>query len=567
MSKSKSCITLDAVYDLECADWTTFVRGAIRTADGGTWICRTEDEMLDAILSVRGTVWGHACGTYDTLWVLDRARRRGLSASIILSGSRVLAARIGDTTIRDSYALVPLSLASAAPMFGSRKASTGLACACGRKCGGYCAIRADMPPPMMRRLEDYLAQDVDAEWSVVSGALTWLRDHGAEPRATIGATAWRWAKTLLGLPDATAEYYDIIRRAYYGGRVEVFRTRADRIWRYDIHSSYPAALVRTPVPIGHPRRVVGAEARRAYLSGAPGFYRARVRVPYTGIAPLPVRAPSGRVTYPVGEIEGWFSRVELDGEDVRGIASAIVYDAEDTALAPWCRHVWRLRESDRTRAKWIKLIANSLTGKFAQRPEIRSARILGDGDDLRPGDEIIGPIEGRVACRTVHRHHACGHIAWSATLTASARVELRAQLRHADGDAVYCDTDSVYATRPITRRIGDDLGEWGYEGEGTDWIAAAPKLYSYIATDGAEHVRAKGLPRLTRDGLVAMLAGETWRVEQGVTRFLSAARGQELWCRAVLARSLRPRAGWVGGRVLLPDGSTRPPTAEEVRML
>lgn len=565
--KSRSSITIDAVFDVECQDWTTFVRGALWTRTDGVRVYADPDELMRAILAVRGSVWGHNAGAYDTLWLLDGARRAGLGATIILSGSRVLAARIGHTVIRDSYALVPLRLSVAAPMFGAHKANTGLACECGRGCGGYCAIRRDLPRAKMRVLEEYLAADVEATRKVVEGACAWLRAHGAEPRATIGATAWAWARDYLDLPPASRRYYDLLREAYYGGRVEVYRPRAERIWRYDIHSSYPAALVRTPVPVGEPRYVRGPEAAHALARGLPGAYR--VTATCEGdIPPLPFRVSTGRLAYPRGPgVAGWYMRDEILGEGVRvdRVYSAVVYDAEERLLAPWCEMIWRLRVEDNAPSKWVKLIANSLTGKFAQRPEVRSARILADGDGPRDGEEIIGPVEGRIAARVLARHHACGHVAWAAALTASARVELLHQLRHAGEDAVYCDTDSVYATRPLTRRLGNGLGEWGCEGEGSGWVALAPKVYSYVDDAGNEAVRAKGLSRISRADLLRVASGESWRVD-GPVRFLSGARRGTIWERATLERTLRPRPGWIGARVVVGD-TTRPPTVAEALSL
>ena len=567
MSGGSARLAVDGVADIECAGWTDFVRGALWTPANGVRVYADADAFADAVFSVRGSVWCHAGGSYDILFLLDVARRRGLGARIVLSGSRVLSATVGGTMLRDSYALIPLSLARAAPMFGARKSETGLACVCGTNCGGYCAIRRDLPRALMTRLESYLAQDVEATRAVVTGALEWLREHGAEPRATIGATAWQWAKRYLDLPDADRCWYHHSRRAYYGGRVEVYRTTAEHIWRYDIHSSYPAALSRTALPVGEPAVRTGTGASRAYREGAEGIYHTRVRVSDVLTPPLPVRTAE-RLLFPSGTMEGWWTGLELRaaeavGARVERVMFALAYPRAEATLAPWCRMVWGLRSTDKSRAPWIKLIANSLTGKLAQRAETRAVRMLAAGESPREGEEPVGPLSLGILARTLSRVPSCAHVEWAAYLTAAARAELGAQLRHAGDDAVYCDTDSVYATRPLTRRVGDELGEWGYEGEGREWLALAPKLYSYLAPDGKEHTRAKGFPRATRDDLLALARGGTVRRDSGVRKFLSAARGGNLWARASMARCLHREPGRVGGRILAGDGiRTLPPRCE-----
>jgi|GEM_PF-7040833 len=564
---SRESLGVDAVADIECAGWTEFVRGAVWTPATGVRIYADADAFVDAVLAVRGCVWCHAGGSYDSLFLLDAARRRGLGARIVLSGPRVLSAHIGHTVLRDSFALIPLALARAAPMFGAVKAETGLPCECGQNCGGYCAIRRDLPRAKMARLESYLAQDVEATRAVVTGVLEWLRDHGAEPRPTIGATAWRWAKRYSRLPDADRGWYYLARRAYYGGRTEVYRVSADRIWRYDIHSSYPAALSRTALPVGEP--VVWTDgASKPYRDGAEGIYHARVRVPDMLVPPLPVRTTE-RLLFPTGTVEGWWTGPELRAAEAAGVQIervmfALAYPRAEAVLAPWCRMVWGLRTADKQRAPWIKLIANSLTGKLAQRAETRAVRMLAAGEAPRNDEESIGPLELGILARTVTRVPSCAHVEWAAYLTAVARVELGAQLRHAAENAVYCDTDSVYATRPLERRVGDDLGEWGFEGEGRSWVALAPKLYSYISTDGTAHTRAKGFPGATRNDLLALAKGAKITHNRGVRKFLSAARAGSLWTRSTLSRQLHLEQGRIGGRVLADDGvRTLPPAADE----
>jgi hypothetical protein len=280
-----------------------------------------------------------------------------------------------------------------------------------------------------------------------------------------------------------------------------------------------------------------------------------------------------RIVFPIGPCGGTWTGTELRyaescGVKVRCVRYGVAWESADTIVAPYCREIWRLRDEAarsgrRELAGWIKLLANSLTGKFAQRPEFSRAKL--SADDPGGSWQLAHP-HGDVWYQTVHRTHACGHVQWAAYLTAEARIELHRQLTHAGDAAVYCDTDSVYATRRLGRRIGDALGEWGCEGDFRRFRALAPKLYRY-RTAGRDVVRGKGLPGLTAEGFDGLGRGGSWSDERGVLSFRQGVRrtGSPLFSRRLLVRSLDdPDPVWFGGRRLQPDGTTRPVPIREL---
>lgn len=579
-------LTVDAVFDIETEAWDRYVLGGLLTRSGYQEF-RDPEELASAILDISGSVWAHNGGRYDALWLSDILRRRGIRARVGLAGSRVTRLDIGKTCVRDSFALIPMSLRKAAPIAGARKTSPGFPCRCGADCGGYCSIRRDMTPEDYARLSEYLENDCRVLLAVLDAVFAFGEDHGLTLRGTVGGTAWASARSSLRLPDAeweTTGFYKLARRGYFGGRVQVFRPRAAEGWRYDIHSSYPAALVRTPVPIGAPRLAVAAEASREYASGSEGIFGAVVNVPASDwIPPLPFRA-AGRLWYPTGEIRGVWTALELRhaqsmGTDIRKVEYGLVWPDSDRILAPWCERVWSWRaaaaESNPALAAWIKWLANSLTGKVSQRPDMRVVTL--SRDNVRACDgvahtcdgihhpigsccphrcigkcgawESVGPSR-TIWSRAIWKIPSCGHIQIGAYLTAAARVELHAQLVHAGEGAIYCDTDSAYSTCELTRRIGPGLGEWGAEGAMRDWFALAPKLYRY--RDGADnwHVRAKGIPKARASDLDVLAAGGTVERAGGVLGFLQAARaGGDLFSARVVRRGSHLTPGRVGDRM------------------
>lgn len=567
-------------YDIECHAWSTFVVGATLAPGDAEPVAHWHDAsgMLDAMAEVGGEWRAHYGGRYDVLLLLTLACERSWRVTATMRGASVLVARLrapGDTktrlTLVDTHALAPVSLAK-------------LAAAAGGETKGrfdFSRIVPGLEPssPDGRALWEYLRRDVlalrdgDTAWRAV------LREvAGVEPGRTLGGVAWKSAALHLAtLADedvaVSLDRHDYAdgRTGYFGGRVEVMRERASSLQRYDRNSSYPAALTRQAVPVG--RRVW----RRTW-NGEPGTVWARVRVPMQRHPPLPVRFPS-RVLYPTGTFDGVWTAPELQAAVDSGDAKLVrVYRArvasETTlALREWCLRVWSERVA---RPEWnglLKLLANSLTGKLAQR-DGRATLRYGPVTDAPAGEPTLTEPRDGMVWWSVTTHHIapCARPEWAAYLTAEARVELRAQLEHAGAASLYCDTDSVYASRALSRNLGADLGEWKHEGAGYDWHARAPKLYAYTDEGDARRVKSKGLRGLTAEGFERLSVVDSkgysapWADDAGVESLrASLARGGEAsFTRRALARRVRLDETWCGGRLRgAPGGDTRAPTYGE----
>jgi len=588
-----------AVYDIETENWTKYVTGAIRYMDTGhTVVYRDPDKLFDALLRVEGDVWAHNGGKYDHLWFLDLCRTRSIRASVSMAGSRVTRVQVGKLCLRDSYALIPLGLSRAASIAGgASKTSTGLECTCGADCGGYCSIKRGMSNDYYERLEEYLRNDCKVLAEILNSVWRYSTEHGIDLRGTVGGTAWSSAKGSLDLPDAGwdrgADYY-LARAGYFGGRCEVYQTSAREIYRYDIHKSYLSQVSSLELPVGDYHVVASRAACKAFKGEYPGIYTVELDIPRMDIPPLPVRSKrTGRVCWPWGQVFGSWTDLELRyalqrGVQVRAFGPAIVWEEREAILAPWGQDIWALVVEEIKRLvalgftpeeaekqglpKWLKFIGNSLTGKLGQDPEFDiftvgdNPRACNGGDNECDGVQhppgrccrhrCIGacgrwdPVDlfGRLWSKKTWRIPGCGHIHWAAYLTAAARVELQRQLVHAGRDAVYCDTDSVYSTRPLDRNLGPGLGEWGFEGRGLDWEALAPKMYSYLSGPDFE-CHMKGISKRDRLSWEAFKAGETLTDTRGVKSLKQAARGDSWFSRKILERSRQGIQGWVGSRL------------------
>lgn len=581
-SPNDGVLRVDAVWDIETENWDTFVSGALWTPTTGVQVFRDEADLAGALLRLpRGAwAWAHAGGRFDVLWLLEWCRRNGAvpGAQVRMSGSTISALSItGGPILRDSYRLVPMSLKKASGMFGgTSKADLGLPCQCGRACGGYCAISRTMAPELRRQMEAYLVADVEALRDVLLGLSQFAADNAITLRGTVASSSWASARAHCpGLEPAEWDLraYRFARRGYYGGRVEVARTYAPEIHRYDRCAAYPAAL-REPVPVGEMRLVPTAQrARFVWSRLRPGLYDATVDVPEMLAPPLPFRAAE-RMTYPWGTFRGTWPRDEIRravdcGVRVVEVHAALVWAREEPLLRPYVEHVWALRavaltEGATGRGAWLKWLANSLTGALAQDPE-QDQFILGDmADD--PRWSAVG-VHDWIWRRTVFRISDRAHVQHAATLTAGARVELHRQIVHAGPAWAYSDTDSVISITPLTRDLGTDLGQWKPEGVGHAWEALAPKVYRYDVPGAATVTRAKGVPDAGA-AWPAILRGEAVANDSGVKSFLTAARsGDRIFTRAHTTKRLKAPDDWVGGRLRADGHRTRAPNVRDLTRL
>jgi hypothetical protein len=567
-AQSEPEVRVDAVWDIEAAEWDQFLTGSL-WHDGVINVYRNEDDFAEALLSLPpGTnAWAHAGGRYDVLWLLDWCRRKDRipPAQIRLSGSSIASLAIKKGPVfRDSCRLMPMSLKQACTMFeGERKDNLDLPCKCGRDCGGYCSLARTMDERWYRRLEEYLVKDIESLRDTLVALNAYCAANNLVMSGTVASTAWNTAKVRCHLPDTDwdSRAYRFARSGYYGGLTAVGLTSAQKVYRYDRVSAYPAAL-SLDVPTGEMRLLLNERvAGMAWKRDRPGFYRATVDMPEQLCPPLPVRSDA-RLVYPWGRFTGTWSRDELHRAEETGakiirIHAAIAWAEEKPILKPHVEHCFALREKAETKSLkvWLKFIANSLTGAFAMDPETDIVA-LGEEYADREGYEPVGNYDW-IWRRKVFRISERAHVQWAGILTARARVELNRQINHAGNDWCYSDTDSVISTRELTRNVGNELGQWKFEGLATEFEAIAPKVYAYKETvKGSSDaigpvprfVRAKGIPDAVREWDRINL-GEEIELNRGVKSLLVASRGDSLFKRNDGHRRVTKREDWCGARL------------------
>ena len=599
----RSRLEIDGVFDIETEKWDKyrlgmFLGSGVNKSKEKVCDWNSEDEFAEFIFSLTGSIWAHNGGRYDTLWLLNHARKRGKKAEIFASSARITLVQFyNDDTgeklaIRDSNALIPLALSDAAGLAGLRKASTGFRCTCNRACGGYCRITDRMTVRELKTLTKYLHQDCLCTLRALESLQTYADKNNLDLCGTIGASAW---KTIYRTTKAENAYwksgrdYNFARGGYFGGRTQVFKPISKSGYRYDINSAYPAALSVTQIPIGPYRFVENSTgASREYDSGRAGIYQCSITVPESmHIPPLPVRL-ANRIAFPVGELVGIWARPEIENAIAHGctlnwIQRAMVWDCVGRVLKPFVDHVWNLRaeaakvagDKDKSPlAKWLKLYANSATGKFAQNPE--TEMVIMDLSRESVACHASDDCFDRLICKEVCcKHHCsrrcgrwdnldkagtiwtklvwrladCANIQFAAYLTAVTRVVLFNGLVSAGLSAVYCDTDSIFSECALPLDIGFDLGQWTLEGGYKRFHGIAPKTYRYFDTKKNKYVgKSKGIPKAL-DHWANLVGHNNVEINDGVFQLRTAAKKSSLFVRKEMHRAINADSSHYGDRL------------------
>lgn len=164
---------------------------------------------------------------------------------------------------------------------------------------------------------------------------------------------------------------DEIRRAYYGGRVELFKQGSFKsLWDYDIISAYPSKAMLLPTLSGGRWSEVSAYDSQSSFS----LWDVQWDIPEATLCPFPVRK-SGNIIYPRNG-RGTYHGVEVKaakriyGDKIkvnRGWIFEPVSNAKPFEFIPTeFAHRAELKKQGHAGEKCLKLGLNSIYGKLAQ---------------------------------------------------------------------------------------------------------------------------------------------------------------------------------------------------------
>ena len=382
--------------------------------------------------------------------------------------------------LMDSYRLMPASLAKLGETYqtGNRKQNVP------NECKNDYKLFKDKYPVLFAA---YLMADVLSLQEIIlkfwKSIYVKFGNVGQLPM-TLPALALRAFSKGMSEPLLTPEAKKLCefeRAAYKGGLTLCMRTGVfENVNVYDVNSMYPNAMAKHEYPASY----VGYWTK-TFDENAMGLWEAEYEQTNTAVPPLLFDTDNG-ASY---DGRGIFTSQELLHLQTTGgtfkISDGYVYEEKAYLFRDFVETVYQDRQDatkrgDEALAFTLKILLNSLYGKFAQR-QMGTTIEWYTYDRL---DEYVNAgkrtkIMGDFLVTEGEREVPHVFVAIAAMITANARIDLHRRMTdvfNAGFDVYYCDTDSIHTNGTMLETTG--LGGVKLENSGKAAYAGR-KLYAF----------------------------------------------------------------------------------------
>jgi hypothetical protein len=210
---------------------------------------------------------------------------------------------------------------------------------------------------------------------------------------------------------------------------------------------------------------------------------------------FPFRATDGSLYFPADDVRrtyhvtGWELNTALRTGTVEDMEILKILGGEETvSFADYVNYFWQQRKEakaagDKGRDTFCKIFLNGLYGKFASDPRNyhqyalwpigSEARAIEEGKGFQPFKEWL-----LVSRKLAEKEIKFYNLATAASITGLVRARLWEAIRNSKRP-FYCDTDSITALDFKGITLGNELGEWSYEGEYDRLVIAGKKMYAF----------------------------------------------------------------------------------------
>jgi hypothetical protein len=435
-------------------------------------------DAVDFLSRHRHVVYAHNGGKFDYHYLRDYINT-GEPISII--ASRLARFNIGECEFRDSMNILPVALAT----FKKEEIDYSL----------FEPEVRDLPPNR-ERIRKYLRSDCVYLHELITA-------HRAENGIALtqaGASMRAWAKQSgIAPPRQTGARYQQYKPYYYGGRVQCFESGTCRkpFKLVDMNSAYPEAMIHP-----HPFSVAGAH--QSHLPRDSELHKCLITLKCVARGCFPFRLgddpTKGDLFFPDDErtvrryhITGYefIAALKRDAiklgtvmiEDVHYFEDSVKF--EDFILSNWDRRARAKLEGNKALDIIIKLLMNSLYGKFASDYSKYRDYLLSHTEDIfkyvERGFEIDTDwgngrkLLSRSIDESKYRFY---NIATAASITGFVRAKMFEAICDVSGP-IYGDTDALACTDTGDLPLGDGLGQWKHEGDFDEYSIAGKKTYAF----------------------------------------------------------------------------------------
>lgn len=402
-----------------------------------------------------------------------------------------------------------------------------------------------------QELEQYNINDSYITFRFADFLQKTFNDLGANMKYTIASTSMelfrsKYLKTWIQQP--IKPLLKLMFDGYYGGRVEAFcrgdlSLDNDKKYLYDINSLYPYVMESKLFPLpssldlheGHDLKYIKNYEGLSYCYIESEFDMTKLVYPL-----LPYRdMESKKLLFPIGIFYGWHTHAELRKAIEIGykieVIKTIYYKETFNPFYEFVEDLYRKRMEYKKEKSILelpmKILLNSLYGKFAQKPiesEILFTNIKEDYDKVENAFAVNDDLERRGFDKRYyidtpdHNERKEGDLLIteprfyylkdldtdnyakfinpiiSIYITSYARLELYKYIENCiktNHKVYYCDTDSIMTNKKLP--VSSKLGDLKLECKIKNGIIVKPKFYYIENNDtGKNLIKAKGMSNL-----------------------------------------------------------------------
>lgn len=470
------------------------------TTDFLSWVCQAN-----------ALIYAHNGGRFDFMFLLGHMN----TGNIKVINSRVVEMRIGNSTLRDSWSIIPIALKD--------YQKTDIE---------YWKLEKECRDAHKEEIYLYLEDDCINLFNLVS---EYRRQAGGG--ITIAGNALNYARKQCSIEvgRTSKKFDDKFRQFYFGGRCEAFRTGVFRDADiFDIKSAYPHAMMQ---PHGH--GVDYAIRQNPLVLSDERLANCFLTVTCFASGCFPKREGLG-LAFPhefgTYRITGWEFLVARRHNLISQLTIHECFEFYDTIdFAPYVEHWFAHKQAadlvgDKANRIIGKIMLNSLYGKMAQNPaRYRDYRVVDRDTEIDEGwsldyefDEI--EIHTRSSLYELQKRNPDSwenfpiyyNVATGASITGHCRSVLLDAI-HTVGPAsvIYTDTDCIFvlpgAPTELLRQNGE-LGSWEHQGHADDFYCGGKKLYAAVGTFAGgkqEKIATKGF-KATVEEIKCIIDGQVF---------------------------------------------------------
>lgn len=355
---------------------------------------------------------------------------------------------------------------------------------------------------------------------------------GATFKDTIASTSMslyknKYLKSIYFRHDIN-DLIDIFK-AYYGGRCEVFKRGTIKEHNYyDFNSMYSSVMHDNVFPDPNTHRI-SYDNTIEKIMNYEGISLIDAECPNIKIPILPVRLENKKVIFPIGDIKGWYSHIELreaikNGLIIMKVNKTHYYKGVCKPFKDFVSDLYSKRmiyQAEKNPMEMVvKLLLNSLYGKFGQKfIDIQNIMPINMIDEaFLEKYTIIERIGNfvRISERYSDPMNYCIPI-WAVYVTAYGRLKLWNKLNEIN--PVYCDTDSIITNHDLV--TNNKLGNLKLEMRIKEAVIVKPKFYAikgFKNNDNIEEIKIKGFSRAVS---FLEISGEELKLHGRKKKFLS----------------------------------------------